>query len=68
MQTTGFFDDHRGRGFHSAEVRALAKEGLDRSEIRQVIDRTDRSVTVETTGGRLVTIGSVTAKNLGIVP
>ena len=67
MALTGFYGSHQGRGFHSAEVQALAKEGLDRSEVRRVIDRTDHSVTVETTGGRLVSLGVASAINLGIV-
>jgi len=67
MQTTGFFSDHQGRGFHSAEVRALAREQIDRSEVRQVLDRTDHSVTIETTGGRLISLGVESAINLGIV-
>jgi hypothetical protein len=67
MALTGFYSDHRGRGFRSAEVRALAREPIDRSEVRQVLDRTDHSVTVETTGGRLISLGVESAINLGIV-
>lgn len=67
MQTTGFFSDHQGRGFNSAEVRALSAEGLDRSEVEQIVDRTDHSVTVATTGGRVISIGVQSAINLGIV-
>ena len=67
MALTGFYGSHQGRGFHSAEVQALAKEGLDRSEIRRVVDWTEKSVTVETVGGRCISLGFETAKNLGIV-
>lgn len=64
---TGFFDDHRGRGMHSAEVQALRNEQLDCSEVQRVIDRSSYSVTVETRGGRFVSLGIESAKNLGIV-
>ncbi len=64
---TGFFDDHRGRGIRSAEVEFLKGEQLDRTEVRRVVDQSPYSVTVETRGGRAVSISREAAKNLGIV-
>lgn len=67
MIATGFFDNHRGRGMQSAEVQALRREQLDLTEVRRVVDQSPHSVTVETTGGRFISLGFETARNLGVV-